>query len=89
MTTPQIAPISSRARPSSAKREISFRDWHELLAFIQSEIRSSGRTYSDIAADAECCHATVSHMASGQTTAPHLRTAISILVALGYEVLTR
>jgi len=80
-----ISPVQSRR----VGREIAFHDWNEIVAFIQGEIQRSKRSFSDIAKDAGCCWATVANMSSGQTTTPHLRTAVSILIALGYEVVAR
>jgi hypothetical protein len=88
MESTQVIPLKQR-KASRRGRETTFDDWSEITAFIAHEIHASGRTFNDIAKDASVCHQTVSKMASGETFTPHLRTAVSIIIALGYEVVAR
>jgi hypothetical protein len=83
-----VAQISQKRRGASPG-EYTFRDMHELCAFLAHEIAESRYKYNAIASRAGCCASTVSNMAHGQTQFPRASTVFSILQVLGFEVVIR
>jgi hypothetical protein len=69
--------------------EFTFKDIHELCAFVAREIAFSKVKHSRIAAKADLCHGTVSRMANGITQHPRAETVFAMLRVLGYEVVVR
>lgn len=69
-----------------SQRPVKLDDGPATVALVGREIFRSGRTYASIAADAGLCLNTVMFIAQGETKKPALRTIISILTALGWEV---
>lgn len=71
------------------KLELTFKDIHELCAFVAAEINLSRKKYNRFASEIGMSHGTVSRMATGQTQHPRAETVFSMLRALGYEVVVR
>jgi transcriptional regulator with XRE-family HTH domain len=57
--------------------------WERLFADIRGHIRSYGGTFKQLADAANLSEATVSKLAYGETSSPHMRTIIRIMDALG------
>lgn len=56
------------------------------VRLVQTEIFASGKTYVQIAYDAEISSVTVGNIAQGSTQRPSFNTVASILGALGWSI---
>lgn len=81
--------IGRRYERAERGEAIPLKNAEEVVAFCADAIHRSGRTYKSLAADAHVCVTTVSRLANMETQSPQIRTAISVLAVLDYELTVR